>query len=325
MLDLDLYQAPNMNLWQSRREARGTQYFAEIINPLDLSAPVPCLPGSIALLGFASDIGVKRNLGRIGAALGPYVIKSALARLPIHKEFTLYDAGTIITKDDDLESTQETLSSAVDLLLKQQIFPIILGGGHETAWGHYQGLVKVLEDRPLHIVNLDAHFDLRPLVGGKGNSGTAFWQIAAARKALNLPFHYHCLGIQTLANNQQSFETAKQTGTRYLLAESIHQAPKTVESFLKPILEDDKAIYLSICLDVFADSMAPGVSAPQILGLFPWQLIGGLRKLASSGKLLSIDLVEMAPSLDEGMKTSRLAASLIAECLTALTLAKEHT
>jgi len=71
--------------------------------------------------------------------------------------------------------------------------------------------------------------------------------------------------------------------------------------------------------------MAPGVSAPQILGLFPWQLIGGLRKLASSGKLLSIDLVEMAPSLDEGMKTSRLAASLIAECLTALTLAKEHT
>src|ERR687884_322191 len=48
----------------------------------------------------------------------------------------------------------------------------VLVGGHETAYGHYLGYVRA--GRPVGIINLDAHLDLRPVEGGRGNSGTPF-------------------------------------------------------------------------------------------------------------------------------------------------------
>ena len=53
---------------------------------------------------------------------------------------------------------------------------IVIGGGHETAWGHFQGLAHPNKD--IAILNFDAHFDLRPLINGQlGSSGTPFRQI----------------------------------------------------------------------------------------------------------------------------------------------------
>ena len=59
-------------------------------------------------------------------------------------------------------------------------FPVVLGGGHEVAFGTYLGLARI--SRSAHpgdrigILNLDAHFDLRP--GPVPSSGTPFRQIA---------------------------------------------------------------------------------------------------------------------------------------------------
>ena len=55
--------------------------------------------------------------------------------------------------------------------------PIIFGGGHETAYGHYLGVRKYIgEDASLGIINIDAHFDLRPY-DEQPSSGTMFKQI----------------------------------------------------------------------------------------------------------------------------------------------------
>lgn len=311
------YQLPQIDDWQGRPGSSFQDYFYQIVKLVDVTKPLESLEPGFALLGFASDLGVKRNLGRAGAAEGPQAIKQALAGLAVHRQMNIYDVGSIFPMDDDLESAQEALAEVVQLLLKKNIKTIVLGGGHETAWGHYQGLAAFLADKPLNIINFDAHFDLRePPADQKGNSGTPFRQIAADCNAKNLSFNYSCMGIQQQANTGYLFNVAEKLGVRHLLASDIHLKSLVYsEEFLASLLQSSMPVYLSLCLDVFSTCYAPGVSAPQAFGLSPWQVLPLVHQLLSSGKVLSIDIVELAPTLDPDLRTRKLAAGLLTEIL----------
>ena len=125
------------------------------------------------------------------------------------KKTTFYDVGDIACENSDLETAQHALGQVVAHLLNQKIFPIVLGGGHETAWGHFQGIEAAFPESDCAIINFDAHFDLRPLSDdNKGSSGTPFSQIAASRQAQGLPFDYTCFGIQQTGNTASLFEKA---------------------------------------------------------------------------------------------------------------------
>lgn len=102
-----------------------------------------------AFLGFKSDAGVKFNKGRTGAAKGPDSIRSELKNLPCQfsKDIALFDAGDITTLNDNLDEGQEALSVAVKKILDLNLFPILLGGGHEIAFGHYKGILKYLKSK----------------------------------------------------------------------------------------------------------------------------------------------------------------------------------
>ena len=199
----------------------------------------------------------------------------------------------------------------IKLLLDHHIHPIVLGGGHETAWGHYQGIYAHYP-ASLGVINFDAHFDLRPLLSDiQGHSGTPFLQIAKHRESMDLPFDYFCLGIQPNANTKSLFATAEKLKTHYIEAENLYTNKNENFAMLDHFITACDKIYLSICLDVFGVAFAPGVSAPQALGLTPWQAIPLLKKITQSGKVISIDFVELSPPLDQHNKTALLAASLI--------------
>ena len=218
------YSPPDMNLWQGREDAPPHAYFFQIMQSLPLLQPLsPQIP-AFALIGFCCDEGIHRNLGRIGAKEGPSMIRKALAPLSVQKNLLCYDAGDIICHDNQLEEAQEALGEAIAILLKHRLTPILLGGGHELAWGHYQGIEKKIRDQTLGIVNFDAHLDMRPLLSeNKGSSGTPFLQIAKACEAKNHPFHYYCIGIQKASNTQFLLDTAKKYHTQILFADDLHQ------------------------------------------------------------------------------------------------------
>jgi formiminoglutamase len=69
-----------------------------------------------------------------------------------------------------MEVQQKSLEKAVEKILDFDLFPLVLGGGHEIALGHYNGLLnsKLKEDQnpKIGIINFDAHFDLRPYSNG---------------------------------------------------------------------------------------------------------------------------------------------------------------
>ncbi|MCB1112463.1 MAG: formimidoylglutamase [Chlamydiales bacterium] len=309
----DLYVPASHSIWCGRDDGAGHPRFHHAIKCVDLNKELPesGSKSQVAILGFASDEGVKRNQGREGAINGPEALRGALAGLPFHRDasMTLIDAGDIRCKSGDLESAQKALGDAVGFLLNKGFLPIICGGGHETAWGSYQGIASYRNFEDLEIVNVDAHFDLRD-EGSVSTSGTPFLQIARDRQIKGLPFSYTCLGIQETGNTRGLFDRASELHVTYIKAEELHELGSSAAS---PVIDQlqSKHVYLSICLDAFNASVAPGVSAPQVMGIMPWYVTPAIIKLAASGNVCCFDVVELCPKYDVDNITAKLAASLV--------------
>jgi formiminoglutamase len=324
------YQAPNKEFWQGGADSLPNEHFFQTVQCAELqdNLPVKEVAKNFALLGFCCDEGVRRNLGYAGAAQGPQALRQALAKLPIHRvgeenvTIQLLDVGDIICNDGDLEAAQQALSEATALLLKQNIQPILLGGGHEIAWGHYQGITATKPKTNVGIINFDAHFDLGPLKNEQGHSGSPFLQIAQACHAQHLLFNYLCVGLQKTGNTHSLFATADSLGAQWIFAEEVHAEPTgNLLAKLDAFLEQCDVVYLTLCMDVFAEVYAPGVSAPQVLGLTPWQVLPLIRYIAKSGKALSFDIAELSPPCDRNNITAQLAATMIAEFIACANLA----
>lgn len=323
------YHPPQAVSWQCRQDNGQLERLGQFIKLVSWKqlAKQSYSKNTIAFVGFACDEGVKRNHGREGAREGPDALRLALANYPMHDKAvskTFIDVGNVIGIEGALEKSQATLGELVHDLMRKNIFPIVLGGGHETAWGHYQGIASNLNDPNFAIVNIDAHFDMRPVLSdGEGTSGTAFLQIAEERKKRGLPFHYYCFGIQKSSNTQSLFETAKEWDVHYLTCDECKDFPDQAEQLVKKIIKKHNKIYLTICLDAFSASVAPGVSAISPNGLLPSEVIPLLRRLAQSKKVIAADIVELSPPLDHHGMTAKLGAFCLVEFLYQLRLSNE--
>ncbi|NEM97543.1 formimidoylglutamase [Pontibacter burrus] len=269
---------------------------------------------SIALLGFCCDEGVRRNQGREGAVEGPAALRQAMGSFAWHLEdaVDLFDAGDVYCTNQNLEEAQKQLGKKVNTLLSNTYKTIVLGGGHETAYGHFLGIKQALpEGQQLGIINFDAHFDLRSYEK-QSSSGTPFLQIADELIADGKDFNYLCLGIQQSGNTQKLFNTAESYGANYVFAPAMQVYNyEQLREKLQQFTELVDVLYVSIDMDVFAAAYAPGVSAPAALGIHPEIVLILLQEIIASGKLLSLDVVELNPQLDIDNRTAKLGASLL--------------
>ncbi|PMS22709.1 formimidoylglutamase [Trinickia dabaoshanensis] len=307
------------SVWTGRRDAgeRGdTARVFEYVRPYDGVSPV-C--GGSVLIGFACDEGVRRNQGRIGAAHGPRALRRALAGLPAHRIGACFDGGDIVCEGADLEGAQAALGKRVHRVLAQGGRPIVLGGGHELAWGTYSGLRAWLDERAsacaaepsrLLVVNLDAHFDLRTT--RPGNSGTPFDQIARDCERRAAALTYACFGVNDLANTRALFERAGEIGAYYVLDADMQERHlgERLEQLDRLIGAADD-VYLTIDLDVLPAGSAPGVSAPAALGVPPAVIEAMVMRVGASPKLRVADIAEYNPQYDQDNRTARLAARLV--------------
>ncbi|CAM3397610.1 formimidoylglutamase [Cupriavidus taiwanensis] len=307
--------AVTQNPWQGRvdhGEQGDTTRLFRIVQALDTADTAP-LDHAPVLLGFRCDAGVLRNQGRPGAAHGPDAIRQALANVPAHGLQALYDAGNVSCDDGDLESAQQALADAVHAVLARGGFPLVLGGGHEVAWGTWQGLRAHLDaqhdDGRVLIVNIDAHFDLR--TSRPASSGTPFDQIAHACAERGQPFDYVCLGVSRLANTPALFGRAEALGVCYVEdvdMQERHLAARLAE--LSARIDAADHVYLTIDLDALPGAVMPGVSAPAAYGVplpVVEEVVGLVRR---SGKLRVADLAEYNPQYDRDHLGARVAARL---------------
>lgn len=266
------------------------------------------------LLGFPTDEGVRRNGGRAGAAEAPAAIREMLHRLTPGADDSgvgaallerTRDLGDLVVSGD-LRHDQELLGIAVTPYLANGAFVVVLGGGHETAYGHFLGYPEAGHD--LTIVNWDAHLDVRDLKAGRGHSGSPFRQVlehpsGACRR-------YVVAGAQPQSTARGHLEYVRGRGGRVLWASDL--TPAAVDAVYDEL---EGPAMISFDLDAVDQSHAPGVSAPATGGM-PAEL--WLRAAHGAGRcpaVMSVDVVEMNPRLDRDGQTARLAALTVWQVL----------
>lgn len=266
---------------------------------------------AFGIIGFESDEGVRRNNGRVGAALAPNKIKQLLSKLPDNrqKDTAIIDVGNVVCENGKLEEAQTELGDHITKILNSSSKPIIIGGGHETLYGHYLGVRKFIgPDASLGLINIDAHFDMRD--SDRPSSGTMFKQILDQDKHAG----YLCLGVQQLGNTKALFDVADNYGCTYIKEENLtgdHSTMQVIDQFATKY----DYLLLTICTDSITSSAAPGVSAPSPFGLDPKLVRTLIRYIVPKQNLLSFDISEVNPLVDESDKTTTLAAHLLAEVM----------
>ncbi|MFJ6211172.1 formimidoylglutamase [Lysinibacillus sp. NPDC092081] len=266
------------------------------------------------IVGFICDEGVRRNQGRVGAASAPNALRESLSSLPwtFNDEQQIIDVGNVLCLNHALEEAQRELGEIVKTLLNKKIQCVVLGGGHETLYGHYLGVRGALpKDAKIGIVNIDAHFDLRPY-DEQPSSGTMFRQILEQDPHAD----YFVLGIQRFGNTKELFDKADELHVNYVLEENMTSENKAqIIHDLQQFMDNHDYILLTLCMDVLNAACAPGVSAPSPFGLDPKTVRMILQQVTSHPNTHSFDICEVNPSLDENGRTVKLGAYFVYEAL----------
>lgn len=270
------------------------------------------------LLGFPVDKGVVRNGGRPGAAKAPGRLRPWLYRMtPDPRRYDPFvellrhtrDLGNLVT-DASLATLQKALGEILAPHLRAERVPIILGGGHETAYGHFLGYVEA--EQEVSILNWDAHPDVRPLDDGHPHSGSPFRQALEHRSGCCR--QYTVAGLLPHSTARAHLHFIDDHGGRYLWSDDLSRDAimSLYENAMAPLL-------VTFDLDAVDQTAAPGVSAPAVDGLSKDLWLYAAYEAGRCPKVSSIDLVEFNPTVDVDDRTARLGALTIMQIFRGLT------
>lgn len=262
---------------------------------------------SACLIRFPSDEGVKRNGGRPGASKAPDLILKRLLSLTPHPKYAqhhikLLSSVTIpdpVRCSGSLEKDQEELGTLVQKTMKDNVIPVIIGGGHETSFGHYLGYST--SSTPVTILNIDAHTDVRPLKNGLTHSGSPF------RQALEHPSgccqSYNVFGLNPSSVSEDHYKFVDQHG-KALFAEDLNL--QSLKTFLDK--SQGQNIMATMDMDAVQQADAPGVSAPNSSGISASLWLKCAYEIGKCSNVRSFDLCEVNPDFDRDQQTVKLAA-----------------
>jgi len=271
----------------------------------------------VVLVGFPVDEGVRRNGGRTGAAQGPLAIRQALYRLTpdafgaaAHAALLrrTLDAGDLVASGD-LEADQEALGDLVAGWLADGAFPIVLGGGHETAYGHFLGYARA--GRAVEILNWDAHADVREPKEGRGHSGSPFRQ--ALLHPSGLCRRYRVAGLQPQSVAREHLAFVEGRAGRAFPADGLEVAG--CDALYAQL---GAGAMVTFDLDAVDQASAPGVSAPATRGLPASLWLRAAWLAGRTEEVTSADVCELCPPHDRDGQTARLAALTVWEILRGL-------
>jgi formiminoglutamase len=279
--------------------------------------PVTLSPRQPVVIGFPQDEGVRRNFGRVGAAEAPREIRRWLYRLgpwdvPRGADLTrlgVLDLGDLRC-DANLEASQQALGEIVAKVLAARAIPIVLGGGHETAFGHFLGYAA--SRSPVGIINLDAHLDVRPTLDGSGHSGSPFRQALEFAAAPLRGDRYACLGVQPHSVGRDHLAYVLQRGATVRWCAQVRDSlGQHFDQERERLTRAGCPVYVSLDADVVHCADVPGVSAPNPLGLSGAELIACARLAGESPNVTSFDVVEINPAFDRDGQSARWAALVV--------------
>ena len=286
----------------------------------------------IDLIGVQIDFGAAQK----GVAMGPLAIRYAGLKDDLRgMGYTLHDKGDIVPPEDGMSlrhmirfeqvnATNRQLYDAVSETLAEGHFPLVLGGDHSIAAGSVSAVAKHYEAQgEIGVIWIDAHGDwnddestISGNMHGMPFSAVCGWgpdsMVDFGQKPHFVPTK-HC--VQVAGHDFDIAEAArmKEAGMNVFTISAIDKRgmSEVMKEAIRIAGEGTVGIHLSFDVDAITPEYAPGTGTPVENGITAREAFLAVEMLAQSGKLISMDLVEVNPILDDKNKTGRMASELI--------------
>jgi len=272
------------------------------------------IDADVAVLGAPLDMGTQ---WRSGARFGPRGIRDASTLFAFghagaydHEDDATYlDGARIVDLGDadiihtDQEGSHRSIEEGVRAILAAGALPVVLGGDHSV---NIPCINAFSEQEPIHVVQIDAHLDFVD-----ERHGVRYGHGNPMKRASEKPYvtGLSQFGIRNVSSTaKEGYEDARAQGADIL---SVRQFRVLGPEGALERVPAGKRYYLTIDIDGFDPSIAPGTGTPSHGGFLYYEILEFIAGLAKRGDIVGIDLVEVAPDYDPTGTTSILAAQLL--------------
>ena len=273
------------------------------------------IEADIAILGAPFDCG---SQWRSGSRMGPRGVREASTLYSFghdgaydHEDDIVYlksDSTIIDIGDADIIHT-DTLSSHTNIeygvrkILSSKAIPIVIGGDHSV---NIPCINAFSDSEPFHLIQIDAHLDfVDERHGVKYGHGNPMRRAAEKSYVSGLTQ----IGIRNVSSTaKEGYEDAKKMGSNII---SVRQFRKLGVSKIINQIPNNIPYYVTIDIDAFDPSIASGTGTPSHGGFLYYEILELIDLIAQKGKIIGMDLVEVAPDYDITTSTTTLAAQLL--------------
>ena len=269
----------------------------------------------VAVLGAPFDFGTQ---WRAGARFGPRGIRDASTLFSFghsgaydHEDDVTYlsedvkivDIGDADIIHTDTIESHKNIEKGVRSILKAGALPVVLGGDHSV---NIPCVNAFSDSGPIHILQIDAHLDfVDERHGVKYGHGNPMRRAAEKSYVTGLTQ----VGIRNVSStSKEGYEDAKAMNSDIL---SVRQTRKIGPKNLVGRIPKDSNVYITIDIDAFCPSIAPGTGTPSHGGFLYYEVLEILQHLSKQNNVVGIDLVEVAPDYDHSGSTTILAAQIL--------------
>lgn len=306
--------------------------FGERVNFAESFETLKNVPGKYVLFGIPEDIGVRANKGKKGTANAWNVALRSLLNVQFNRYTNAedlillgeVDCKEFLTKAENLgeedphyfeklgdlvKEIDKIVTGVVQRIVTSGKIPIVIGGGHNNAYGNIKGSSLALK-KPINILNIDAHTDLRRLEHRHSGNGFSF-----ARKEEYLA-KYRVFGVHQNYTPAYIFEKmdAAQNDQYRLFEHLIRKSSQQILTAFQEELEFTSQEEFGLELDV--DAIRDFPSSAQTPSGFPFNMVRNFIALASEKENLKyIHICEAAPTSSSEAKVGKALSYLITDIL----------
>ena len=274
------------------------------------------IDAEVAILGAPFDAGTQ---WRAGARFGPRAIREASTLFSFghagaydHEDDIVYlppDGGRMVDIGDadivhtDTARSHANIEQGVRKILEAGALPVVLGGDHSV---NIPCIAAFSEQEPFHLVQIDAHLDFVDERHGVRHGHGNPMRRAAERPWVTGPTQRGIRNVSSTARD--GYDDARAMGSDIL---SVRQIRKLGVEAVVERIPPGRRCYLTIDIDGFDPSIAPGTGTPSHGGFTYYEVLELLDGIARRNPVVGIDLVEVAPDYDHTGGTAILGAQIL--------------
>lgn len=277
------------------------------------------LNADVAIIGAPFDAGTQ---WRSGARFGPKAVRDASMLFSFghagaydHEDDVTYLPETVRIVDmgdadiihTDTEGSHANIETAVRAALAADALPVTIGGDHSI---NIPCIRAFDGEGDIHILQIDAHLDfVDERHGVRHGHGNPMRRAAEHDYVTGLTQ----IGIRNVSSTaKEGYNDARAMGSDIL---SVRQVRALGAQSLIERIPKAARLYITIDIDAFCPSIAPGTGTPSHGGFLYYDVLEILQKAAERHDIVGIDLVEVAPDYDPTGSTAILAAQVLMNLL----------